>query len=189
VSAIASPSRFVSAEEYLAGEELAAQKHEYLNGMVYAMAGGSLGHSSLAVNITGTLNSRLQGKRCRVFNSDVLVRVEHAGDLRFYYPDASIYCGPVARDNRLIEEPSVLFEVLSESTARIDQGEKRTAYFTIPTLEAYVVVDSERREVTVWRRDGDRWNVQVSTAPETRLVFVSADCELTIREIYEGTGL
>ena len=178
-----------SADEYLAGEELAEQKHEYLNGAVYAMAGGTQRHSALAVNVVSLLHAQMRGKRCRPYNSDLLVRVRVADDLRFYYPDATIHCGTLQESVRVIDDPTVVFEVLSESTARTDTGEKRMAYLTIPTLEAYVLVDSAERAVTVWRQTGEGWAPEVFTQPETTLTFTSAGCALTVGEIYEGTGL
>ena len=179
----------VSPEDYLAGEALSEIKHEYLNGVVYAMAGGTQRHSALSVNIVSLLHAQLRGKRCRPYNSDLLVRVRQGDDQRFYYPDATIHCGPVQEDARVIDDPAVIFEVLSESTARTDTGEKRMAYLTIPTLEAYVLVDSAEREVTVWRRTGEGWAPEVFTQPEATLAFTSAGCALSVGEIYEGTGL
>ena len=176
-------------EEYLAGEELAEQKHEYLNGVVYATAGGTMRHSALAVRIVALLYPQLRGKNCQPYNSDLLVRIAIGDDLRFYYPDATIYRGPVDETARVIDDPSVVFEVLSESTARTDTGEKRMAYLTIPTLEAYVLVDSADREVTVWCKTGGNWSPEVFTRPEDTLTFASADCSLSVGEIYEGTGI
>src|SRR4028119_738202 len=85
-------------EEYLAAEALADSRSEFLNGVIYAMAGGTLRHSALAVRIAALLDSSLRGKPCRVFNADVLVRVQRDDDLRFYYPDVSVYCGAAAPD-------------------------------------------------------------------------------------------
>lgn len=178
-----------SEEEYLAGEIASEGKHEYLNGMVYAMGGGTMRHSALTVRIVSLLYAQLRGKRCQPYNSDLLVGVRRGNDLRFYYPDATIHCGPVQVDTRVIENPTVLFEVLSESTARTDTGEKRLAYLTIPTLEAYVLVDSAQRVVTVWRRVGEAWAPAVLTAADAVLTFAEAGCSLSVSDIYEATGL
>jgi Uma2 family endonuclease len=178
-----------SPDDYLAGEIASESKHEYLNGMVYAMAGATERHNDLATNILGTLHGRLRGHACRPYGSDMLVRVERGPDLRFYYPDVSIICRRAGPSALVQHEPSVVFEVLSESTARIDTGEKRMAYLTIPNLEAYVLVDSNHREVTVWRQSGGLWAPQVLTASDAVLDFASAGCSLSVAEIYEGTGL
>jgi len=189
MSIVAPNSPLISPEEYLLGEEAGAQKHEYLNGVVYAMAGGTERHSEIAVNVLAALHNRLRGKPCRPHNSDMLVRVQSGNDLRFYYPDASIICRPAGPEARVQENPSVVFEVLSESTARTDTGEKRMAYLAIPALEALVLVDAREREVTVWRRGAEGWAPEVFADPAATLTFASADCALTIAEIYEGTGL
>lgn len=179
----------VSADEYLAGEAASAARHEYLGGVIYGMAGATERHNELAGNIFAALHAQLRGKQCRPFIADMLIRVEVGGDLRFYYPDVSIICRPAGPMERVQTNPSFIFEVLSDSTARIDTGEKRTAYLTIPTLESYVLVDSDRREVTVWRQHDGRWSPEVFTAPDATLKFASAGCSLTVGEIYEGTGL
>ena len=84
----------VPPEEYLAGEELSAEKHEYLNGVVLAMSGGSPTHSIVGVNIVASLANRLRGQPCRPFSSDMRLRVRQGSDVRFYYPDAMIVCRP-----------------------------------------------------------------------------------------------
>lgn len=179
----------ISPEVYLEGELKSECKHEYLGGVVYAMAGGTECHAALAANILGTLYAQLRGRHCRPFGSDMLVRVQRGDDLRFYYPDVSIICRPAGPAARAQTEASVIFEVLSESTARTDTGEKRLAYLTIPTLEAYVLVDSTQREVTVWRRTAGTWTQEIFAQPTAMLSFHEADCALSVREIYEGTGL
>jgi Uma2 family endonuclease len=179
----------ISPEEYLAGEDDAHCKHEYLNGMVYATAGATQRHNDLTSNILGILHSRLRGRPCRPYGSDMLVRVERGDDLRFYCPDVSIVCRPAGPLARVQNEPSIVFEILSESTARTDTGEKRLAYLTIPTLEAYVLVDSDARQVTVWRRQAAQWTPEVLTTPEAPIAFSEAGCAITVGEIYEDTGL
>jgi Uma2 family endonuclease len=179
----------VSPQDYLAGEDTSGCKHEYLNGMVYAMAGATQRHNDIAGNIFGTLHNRLRTRPCRPYGSDMLVQVKAGSDLRYYYPDVSIICRPAGPEARVQTEPSVIFEVLSESTARIDTGEKRMAYLTIPSLEAYVIVDSNQRTVTVWRRENGSWQPEVLAQSEAALAFPTSGCSLTIGEIYEGTGL
>ncbi|MEI9892659.1 MAG: Uma2 family endonuclease [Chthoniobacter sp.] len=186
---IAVNAPFVSVDEYLAGEAVSETKHEYLSGLVYAMAGATQRHNDLAANILGTLHGRLRGRSCRPYGSDMLIQVERGNDLRFYYPDVSIVCRPAGPSARVQSEPSVIFEVLSESTVRTDTGEKRMAYLNIPTLEVYVLVDSDRREVTVWRQRENQWAPEVLTASDAVLEFPSAGCSLTVGEIYEGAGL
>src|SRR4051794_39690710 len=96
----------VSPDEYLTGEAASEIKHEYLNGVVYATAGARQRHNDIAMNIAATLHARLRGRPCRPYGSDMLVRVERGGDLRFYYPDVSIICRPAGPDARVQSEPS-----------------------------------------------------------------------------------
>src|SRR6202012_3635678 len=106
------------------------------------------------------------------------VPVQSGDDLRFYYPDVSIIRRPAGPEARFQENPNVVFEVLSDSTARTDTGEKRIAYLTIPTLEALVLVDSRKPEVTVWRRGADGWAIEIFSEAGSMLAF-GADCALT----------
>src|SRR6266446_5366653 len=121
-------SHHISAEEYLAGEELAPQKHEYLAGIVYAMAGATNAHNTIAVNLLVALGSQLRGHTCRPFNSDTKVRIRLADQTRFYYPDAQVVCHPNPPGDHFHDEPVIVFEIASESTRRIDEVEKRAAY-------------------------------------------------------------
>jgi Uma2 family endonuclease len=189
MSTVVQHAPLVSPDDYLLGETSAANKHEYLNGTVYSMAGRTARHSAICVRLLGLLYSRLRGTGSQPFNSDLLLRIKTGADLRFYYPDAMIHCGSLDSDARVIDNPSVVFEILSESTERIDTGEKRMAYLTIPSLEAYVIVDPDVREVTVWRQQAGQWAPQRYTASDAALEFASASCALTVGEIYEGTGL
>ena len=179
----------LSPEDFLLGEDGAPQKHEYLNGVVYAMAGGTNRHARIGTNLAVALGSRLRGKRCQPFNSDALIRVQQGEDLRFYYPDLSVVCEPNAPEERFQDKPVVIFEVLSESTARLDRGEKRAAYLTIPSLRVLALVDTEIMAVTLWRRTGESWTQEYATAPEQVLAFPEIECELPLAEIYEGSGL
>ena len=111
-----------SPDEYLAGEATCERKHEFLNGVVYAMAGATERHNELAGNIFAALHARLRGKQCRPFIADMLLRVEQGDDRRFYYPDVSIVCRPAGPTERIQTKANVIFEVLSESTARIAVG-------------------------------------------------------------------
>src|SRR5438132_2278002 len=118
----------LSAEDYLAGELTSPIKHEYLGGVVYAMAGARNAHNLIATNIIGALCARLRGRPCRPFNSDTKVRVRLTTQVRFYYPDASVVCRANPQTDSFQDDPAVLFEVLSHSTRRIDEGEKKDAY-------------------------------------------------------------
>ena len=145
----------ISVEEYLAGEELRAVKHEYIGGEIYAMAGATNGHNEIAVNALGSLGSQLRGKPCRPFNSDTKVRIDLGTHTRFYYPDVMVVCHPNPRSDHFQDHPVVVIEVTSESTRRIDRGEKVDTYMRIPSLKVLLLVEAETVGVTVWRRGGD----------------------------------
>src|SRR6202049_440653 len=108
----------VSVEEYLAGELISPIKHEYLGGVVYAMAGARNVHNVIAGNVFAALHARLRGRPCRPFNSDTKVRIRLPTHVRFYYPDASVTCRPNPPTDSFQDEPAVIVEVLSSRTRR-----------------------------------------------------------------------
>src|SRR5689334_15215878 len=127
----AAPKRsLISVEDYLAGELVSKVKHEYLGGMVYAMAGARNAHTLIASNVLGALHSRLRGQRCQATNSVTKIRIRLPTQVRFYYPDVSVICSPNPQDESFQDAPAVLIEVISEKTRRIDGGEKKDAYLT-----------------------------------------------------------
>src|SRR5260370_15113279 len=142
----------VGIDDYLAGELISSVKHEYLGGVVYAMAGARNAHNLIASNTLVALGSRLRGRPCRPFNSDTKIRVRLPAQTRFYYPDGSVICRPNPQTDSFQDEPSVLFEVLSRRTRRIDEGEKKEAYLTIPSLGAYLIIEQESPAIVVFRR-------------------------------------
>ena len=188
MTALALRDFYLTPEEYLAGEEASPQKHEYLNGVVHAMAGGTPDHSSLAVRIGGLLDAHLRGKPCRPYNSDMRLRIERASDRRFYYPDAMVVCNP-RRAGSWQDEPVVVVEVLSASTARTAHGEKREACLQIPSLRHYVMVDSEKIETFGWHLRDGVWRAEILRNPEDVIRLEAVACEIGLREIYEDVLL
>lgn len=116
----------VSVEDYLAGELVSPVKHEYLGGMVYAMAGARNWHNLIASNTLGAVHGRLRGKRCRAFNSDTKIRVRLPTQDRFYYPEVSVICRLNPGNDSFQDEPAVLFEGLSKRPAASMKARKRT---------------------------------------------------------------
>src|SRR6267378_3284308 len=111
----------VSVDDYLEDELNSPVKHEYLGGVVYAMAGARNAHDLIATNTVGAVYARLRGRPCRPFNSDTKIRVRLPTQVRFYYPDASVVCRPNPQTDSFQDEPAVLFEVLSSYTRRTDE--------------------------------------------------------------------
>ena len=144
----------VSVDDYLAGELVSDVRHEYLAGRVYAMAGARTVHNRVAGALFGTLYAQLRGKSCEPFNSDMKVRVRFPTHTRFYYPDTMVVCEPNPPEAPYHDKPVVIAEVISEATRRIDEGEKQEAYLAIPTLTAYLLVETDRPRVVVHRRTG-----------------------------------
>jgi Uma2 family endonuclease len=125
----------VSVQDYWAGELKSPIKHEYIGGLVYAMAGARNAHNMISVNIVGSLLGPLRGKHCRPYNSDTKVRAQLPFQVRFYYPDLPVVCRPISQQDSFQDGPAVLFEVLSKSTRRIDEGERKDVYLNDSALE------------------------------------------------------
>jgi Uma2 family endonuclease len=180
----------ISVAEYLAGEEVSTVKHEYLGGAVHAMSGATNGHNAIASNAIIALGGRLRGKRCRPFNSDTKVRIELGTHTRFYYPDLMVVCHPNPRSDHFQDHPVVVVEVLSESTRRIDQGEKCDTYLRIPALKVLILVEPEAVAVTVHRRNaGGGFAVEYHSGADAVIPLPEIEAELPLAELYEGAGV
>lgn len=173
----------ISFEEFLRLEELNASKHEWLHGIVYMMAGGTFEHGRLVDNLLVTLRQRLQGRRCQPYSGNFLVRTPSGLGA---YPDVMIFCGEIQGDvtdpRRAAVNPTVLFEVLSDSTADYDRGEKFENYKSIASLEDYVLVHQNERHVEIFsRRDG--WARRSARGGES-IAIPAADVQLLVDELY-----
>lgn len=148
----------LTAQQYLAFEESASLKHEYVNGQLFAMTGGTKAHNIISSNILTLLRSHLRGKGCNVYMADVKVYIKSANC--FYYPDVLVECGKLEQDSVFTETPVSIFEVLSKSTSSIDRREKLVAYQQIQSLKHYVIVHQTRRRLELYQRDGEDWTLQ-----------------------------
>lgn len=175
----------VSVQDYLAGELTSPVKHEYVGGVVYAMAGARNAHNLIASNTLGALHARLRGRPCRPYNSDTKIRIRLPTQVRFYYPDVSVICRPNPQTDSFQDEPAVLFEVLSRRTRRIDEGEKRDAYLTIPSLAVYVLVEQETAAVVAFRRTEGGFVREVYEGLDAVLPLGEIGIDLPLAEIYE----
>ena len=182
-------ARHISPSAYLESESKSPTKHEYVGGAVYAMAGGRNIHNIIAGNVFGFLHGKLRGKKCRPFNSDTKVRVRFPTHVRFYYPDVQVVCLPNPVEDSFQDQPQVIVEVLSESTRRTDEEEKREAYLTIPTLETYLLVDSANKEVVAYQRGASAFGRMIYTGDEGVIPLPGLGLELPLTEIYEGVQL
>ena len=172
-------------EDYLRVEEDSIVRHEYLDGQIYAMAGGTPEHSALITACAVLLGSQLRGGRCVPFVTEL--RVQTASELSTY-PDLTVICGATKRyvkDNNSIVNPTLILEVLSSSTEEYDRGDKFEHYKSISALQQYVLVSQKERVVEVWtREEGNRWTSAAYREGEIANLS-SIDAQLDIRELYE----
>lgn len=176
----------VSVADYLAGEDVADIRHEYLGGVVHAMASGNSRHSAISTSALLALGSRLRGKSCQPFNSDMKVRIEFPDHTRFYYPDAMVVCHPGSDKALFQDQPSVIVEVLSDSTRRVDLTEKRDAYLTINTLKQLLLVEPDEARVIVYRRrETGGFEAVEYTGPDAVIELPEIEAELPLAELYE----
>jgi Uma2 family endonuclease len=176
-------------EAYLILEEKADRKHEWLDGQIYAMAGGTIEHGQLASQLIGELLRLASGCGCRVFSSDVKIRVRATGLAT--YPDASVVCGPIERDpgdRDAIANPAVL-EVLSDGTEAYDRGDKFAHYRRVPSLRDVVFVSQHEARVELYSRDErGRWVLSTAGAGE-RFSLSAMDGPIEVDRIYAAVEL
>jgi Uma2 family endonuclease len=175
-----------SVDAYLDMEQTSPIKHEFHDGHVYAMAGGTRRHSRVAVNLTGLLNTHLRGKPCRTFNSDMKVRIDAH---HYVYPDASVSCVPVDiedEDAVFISAPCLVAEVLSDDlTADYDRGDTfDLLYSTLESLQEYVLVGTTRPGVEIRRRQSAGSWATTQYGPDDQCVLESINARFPVAELY-----
>ncbi|MBD2189913.1 Uma2 family endonuclease [Pseudanabaena mucicola] len=169
---------FLTPEEYLVWESEQQVRHEYIDGEVYAMAGGTISHNDIALNAYNALREHLKAIGCRVNVADVKVQVSNAK--AYFYPDVVISCNEQDRRSRqVISFPKIIIEVLSPSTAGFDRGDKFKYYRRFSTLLEYVLIDAEKISIDVYRR-GSAGKWELTSYPEDLAETVNPDIfELT----------
>ena len=170
--------------EYLVLEQSANVRHEFLDGEIYAMAGGTREHAAFCANITSSLSAQLRGRGCQVHSSDLRIRVMETGLAT--YPDVTVVCKHAELDpddRNTITNPTLVVEVLSPSTAAYDRGEKLDHYKKIPSLREVVLVAHDERLIEVWRRgDDDTWSRR--EARSGTLALTAVECTLGVEDVY-----
>ena len=173
--------------DYLAFEEASTTKHEFLNGEIYGMAGGTPEHAALSVAVSSALLGQLRGGPGRVYSSDLRVRVRATGLAT--YPDVTVVCGDVERDPdsaTSVVNPRVVVEVLSDATESYDRGQKLDHYRRVPSLAAVVLVSHRERSIEVWERTAEgAWRRGESRAGQTAVIG-TLSARLVVDEVYEG---
>ena len=188
----AQPQHRFDADAYLAWEAIQSERHEYFQGEVFAMAGGTENHNTVALNAAVALRRHLKGTPCQVFISDV--RVQVAAVDAYFYPDVVVRCEPrtVANGQAVsMDAPILVVEVLSDSTATWDRGGKFAAYRQLPSLQEYVLIDPQAQTVELYRRNAAQrfelyaWDAQNPGPCE----FASVGLQWPLAEVFEGVVL
>ncbi|MEO8615191.1 MAG: Uma2 family endonuclease [Luteolibacter sp.] len=183
--ALAVVKNCISREDYLQGELDSEIRHEYVAGNVYAMSGGTLNHQRIAGNFMRLAGNQLAGKPCFPTGSDFKLQVPlGGGDEAYYYPDAMIICVPVAGDALFTDSPSVILEVLSPATRRNDEVQKLRDYLTIPTLQTYLLAETDAPFVTLYRRTGAEFQRETLSGSDAILDLPETGLSIPFAELY-----
>ena len=183
------PQPFFDAQTYLAWEAEQSTKHEYHDGEVFAMAGASDAHVTVAGNVYMALRNHLRGSPCSVFISDMKLRVEE--DNAFFYPDVFVTCAESDRgQSHSKSAPVLVVEVLSPATSAYDRGAKFAAYRKLPTLREYALIDPERLSLDLFRREGDskRWVLHPIEAGG-HVEWASVGLQVPLEALYEDVPI
>jgi Uma2 family endonuclease len=179
-----SEPEFMTLEAYFEFEDQSPIRHEYVNGVLYAMTGPSLKHNLISQRLCQAFSERVRGGPCETFICEVKLLLKTAVDEVVYYPDVIVDCRPNDREEYCVRNPKLVVEVLSPSTRRIDQTEKLLRYQSIDSIEEYVLVEQHRYGVTV-RRRAEEWHPQAYIGGEAVAEFRSIGLFLPLRQIYE----
>lgn len=181
------PKKRISPEEYLEFERASEEKHEYLNGHVFAMSGAKRNHNKIVANLSGLLWQDLKSKDCEFYPNDMRVFVPKTG--LYTYPDLVVVCGePEFQDTipDTLLNPVLLIEVLSDSTEGYDRGKKFQHYRSIESLREYVLVSQNEARVEKYLRQGDGfWVLSEAVGLESAIELESIECRLDLKEIFE----
>jgi Uma2 family endonuclease len=186
---VLSEPHYLTPEEYLVWETQNASKHEYRQGEAYAMAGTTDRHNILIGNLYSLIRAHLRGSACRVYFAEVKARLETRNC--FYYPDLMVTGDPRDPETPLYKRfPKLIVEVLSESTEAFDRGDKFNDYQTLETLTEYVLINTQRQRIEIFRRNGDKfWFLQTYQPEDGRFELQSLQLMLNLADLYEDTRL
>ena len=175
----------ISEQDYLELERASSIRHEYADGEIFAMSGGTIEHSSVVASIGGEIRAALQGGRCRVLTSDMRINIPATG--RYVYPDGSIGCARpqfVDEHRDTLVNPRVIIEVLSDSTEGYDRGDKFAQYRSVASIEEYVLASQKEPKIEVFTRQADAsWMLRVY-GPGERVALKSLECVIEVDRVY-----
>jgi len=181
------PKRKLTPEEYLEIERKAEYKSEYFNGEIYAMSGAKRNHNKAATNVSGLIWQHLKGKDCESYSNDMRVFVPKTG--LYTYPDVVVVCGePKFQDNVFdtLLNPTLLIEVLSETTESYDRGKKFQHYRSIESLQEYVLVSQDEARIEKYVKRGDGfWLLSEAVGLDSEIEFASIECRISLAEFFD----
>lgn len=179
--------KFYSVADYLELEVQSEQKHEFWDGAIVAMSGGTIPHNMISGNAYFALRA-IGKKGCTVFNSDQKIFFEVLN--HFVYPDVSVVCGPIEvciQDEQAVINPLLIVEVLSDNTEAYDRGEKFRKYRSIPSFQEYILISQEQPVVdSLFREDGKFWRMQTVIGLDRMLPVHTMGVEIPMKDIYAG---
>jgi len=175
----------MTVERFLAWEERQELRYEFDGVQSVAMAGGTAAQAAIQRNLLFALTGRLRGKLCQPYGSELKIAV--AGSIR--YPDAFVICAPVAAKDTVVHDPTVVFEILSESTANTDLIEKNAEYRATPSIQRYVVLEQTHAAAIVFARKNEDWVSEVVAGADAVLRMPEISVEIPLGELYEGVDL
>jgi len=185
MSALAKP--IITTADYLALERAAATKSEFCDGEIFAMAGTSKNHARIVMNFSRELSNLLKGRKCEPFANNLRVKVEASG--LYTYPDLLVVCDDAQFEDAHLDtllNPTLIIEVLSDSTEQYDRVKKFDFYRALPSLQEYVLVSQAAPRVEQFLRTPEaEWIYRVATDPAASVQFPSIDCQIAISEIYD----
>lgn len=181
----------MATEDYLQLEARSPLRHEYINGEIFAMTGGSLRHNVIALSLASALRTHLHNTPCRAFMNDVRVRVLKTN--AYYYPDILVNCGRDTQAMDLasgeVDDAVLIVEILSQSTEAIDRREKLLAYRTLPSLAEYTLISQDDARVEIHRRRGDIGWEKIEYSGDEIVELASVKLQISMRDIYEGVPI
>ena len=176
---------YLTPEEYIAVERKATLKSEYLSGEIVAMSGASNEHNLITMNTANGLYNQVTERGCRVYGSDM--RVGISAGVSYFYPDVTIVCDEPRFEDDVFDtliNPRVVIEVLSDSTANYDRGEKFIRYRQLESLQEYILISQDQVHIEHYLRQGKQWILSEFSALENVLPFVSIEAELSLGQVY-----
>jgi len=174
---------FMTLEEFLEFDENSPLRHEFINGVVFAMLGPSLNHNRIINNLYAPIRNHLKQGPCEAFTSEVKLTIRSAANEVVYSPDLIVDCRPDTRDPRYVQDPKLLVEVLSPSTQIIDRREKLQNYRLIDSVEEYVIIAQDECRVVVYPR-AERWKPRVCASFEAAVELRSIDLAVPMIDLY-----